>query len=170
MSRHFLLAIFGSSTHRRTKLKAQLESWGNSKSETRALNAKILLSKLDLVWPDMGLASTNSRAECRHNVKWIPISMQNGPGSVFRTAAWYFYFQWPWSVYLPLFTPRSYNSPEFHSSSQGGYEVSQNPQILVISKKKSLDFYEIPRFFRKPPHSWYFFKIPRFSRNHQIFH
>ena len=49
----FLLSIFGSSTYRRRKLRACLESWGNSESGRCAIYAKIWIWKIFpyLTWP-----------------------------------------------------------------------------------------------------------------------
>ena len=91
-----------------------LESWGNSESVICASNAKISISKFDLIWPDMDLISANNQAEWHHYVKWTSLSIQNGPECKRRTDACDLFFSdLLWPVCLPLFTSRSYNSQAY---------------------------------------------------------
>ena len=70
----FLLAIFRSSTHRRRKLMAYLDSWGNSEQETCAFYAKNIW-KFDLIRPDLGMTSVKSQVGWRHSVQWLSLSI-----------------------------------------------------------------------------------------------
>ena len=53
-----------------------LESWRSSESRKCALNAKIFISKSDLIWPDLDMISFNSQGGWRHNLKWTSRSIQ----------------------------------------------------------------------------------------------
>ena len=70
----FWLAIFGSSTQRRRTLIAYWESWGHL-SKKHVLLCKILISKIDLIWPDLDMTFIKSKVGWRHRVVWLSPSM-----------------------------------------------------------------------------------------------
>ena len=109
---NFWLAIFESSRHFRKKHTCFWLILEKNESEACVLNAKkILISKFDLIWPDMELTSANGQAKWRHNVKWTSLSIQNGPDSMYHKTACDFILHLPIVTrFLPLFTSRLHNS------------------------------------------------------------
>ena len=67
----FLLVILRSSTHRRWKPVAYLESWGHSEQETCVFLCKNIDLKIWLFWPDLDLTSVKSQVGWRHRAKWL---------------------------------------------------------------------------------------------------
>ena len=71
----FWLAIFQSSTRRRRKPMAYLESWGNSEQEKCTIYVKKIDLKIWPFWPDHYLISIKSQVVWRHRVKWLSPSI-----------------------------------------------------------------------------------------------
>ena len=67
--------MFGSSTHRRWKQMAYLESWENSESETCVNYAKNIDLKIWRFWPDLDLTFGKSKLWWLHRVKCPSLSI-----------------------------------------------------------------------------------------------
>ena len=101
MTSFFWPVTFRSSPHRRRKLMAYFESWGNSEQETRAFYVKILIWKFDLIWPDWPpskarLDDVIGLNDCHHRylrAKWPRKQVSHG---MFVTSIlWWPFVTWP---------------------------------------------------------------------------